>query len=132
MTGFLQSAGSHSLKNQVGLDAYPFVKCLMFACFSLSFVSNFAARSALQKNHIGGPCLTVLAIKMRGPDVMRAGDSLWRVMQRDSTGRDRYSSLREIFFFFLQIVPFVLCPSLIYEHLIATSDGIKWVKCTLT
>jgi len=80
VTVFIQSIASHSLENHFILDAYPFFRGLMFACFPLSFVSNFIARSALPKNQIGGPCHTVLAIKMRGPDIMRAGNRLWRVM----------------------------------------------------
>lgn len=63
----------------------------MFECFSLSFVTS---HSALQKKQIGRSLLYSGAIKMRGPDKMRAGNRLWRVMKGGSTRRDVHSFLR--------------------------------------
>lgn len=98
MTGFIQSVASHSLKNHFILDAYPFLKCLMFACFHLSVVSNFIARSALQKNQIGGLYRTVLAIKMRGPDIMRAGKTVEGYVERQHKKRQIFILERAFFY----------------------------------
>lgn len=130
MTGFIQSVASHPLKNHFILDAHSFFKCLMFACCSLSLLSNFTARSVPQKNQIGSPYRTVLAIKMRGPDLMRAGSS--GGLCRETAQEDRSSLLRELYVFFFSIVQFVLYQILDWEHLIANSGGIKWASCILT
>lgn len=50
--------------------------------------------SSTEKPVLEGPYCSVGAIKVRGPDIMRAGNRMWRVMKGDSTRRAVHSFLR--------------------------------------